>query len=168
MKILILLSVLLSQSVFAEIKKGDQATYSLQTQQSANDSVTNLVTVMEIINVDPAGGTVDVSQTIYQNGNVLQQDTHTQALTDLLQVSADQVAHCETLAQADMTVTSEQVKVRAGTFSACHLKSNTLDADGNQSNLYLSNVPFGFVKSVQNNPATGALQSMELTSYRKH
>ncbi len=146
-------------------KVGDFVSYSLQNSDSG--SVNRMSSSNEITAIDQAKGNVSVRQIFTQNAVVVMDQVNEQALSSLYYPTIEQIQKCTSQTTETTTATLEKITVHAGTFQCCHLKDISPDIDGNTSDLYVANVPFGFIKSVQTNIKTGASQVMELFSYKK-
>jgi len=147
---------------------GDQAIYSMLAKDSSTAMASTFKTVTEILSLNASNQTASVQQSVYENGMLLTQNAYDQALTDIAYPTNTDIQNCADEANNTASATIESIKVKAGTFQSCHLKSLTADNDGNFSDTYLATVPFGLVKSSLINPTTGATQIMELQSYRKN
>jgi hypothetical protein len=89
-------------------------------------------------------------------------------LNEVNDPAATDIQNCPNLADAQTTASVESIKVKAGTFSTCHLKSIAADSDGNFNDVYLGVVPFGILKTTSVNPLSGSNQSVELQSFHKN
>jgi hypothetical protein len=147
---------------------GDSATYSLQVQDSSVTVPTHYLNKIEVLSINPLLQSVNLQQTVTENNTVISQNAFDQALSDAGYVTTADVQNCAALTDSRTSATVESIRVKAGTFQSCHLKSLAPDTDGNMSDVYLGVVPFGTLKSSSTNSTTGASQVMELQSYRKN
>ena len=118
-------SLTFSFAAHADVAVGDQAKYSMQTKEIAASATMNFQTTFEVLGINSLNQTANVQQTIYEGGVILTQNAFDQNLSDMLNPTADDIANCALLATNDTAATVESIRVKAGTFSCCHLKSIT-------------------------------------------
>lgn len=163
MKTLLLLSGFVSSVSFAGPTAGDSATYTITTNDSGKTTVMTMVDQISTINNDAQ--TIDILQTVSQNGAVVDSQTNTSPFSDVLYPSDADINNCQSQNQDGQTAKIETITVGAGTFKTCHV-SATPDSSGTINDIWLGAVPFGFVKTLS--VAQGQAVTLELKSFARH
>ncbi len=153
----LILALLFGISAHAELKVGDSAHYALTLMNQAFEMS------HEVSSIDSSAGTLNLLQTIYQNGRKVQQDTQKQTIQAMEQ---NETVHdvCLQL-PASVNPRYENVTVPAGTLSTCHV--TVTEESGTLINVYFGKVLFGIVKMVSetaNQPST----TIELIDFKKN
>ena len=155
--LVILLSITFGLSAHAELKIGDSARYIVGMQGQAYE-LTEVVT-----SVNSAADQFTDKQTIYQNGNQIQQSSETSKISDNDQ-SEGMFDVCLQL-PANLNPRYESITVAAGSFNTCHLTQT--DPNGAVLNAWFAKVVFGVVKMVKEHSIDNSDISFELKTFKK-
>lgn len=150
----------LSSTASALPAKGDYVRHKITNLVSGKTFFTEQK--IEITDVNSVEGNFTTKITLTANGTVLSESTEVQDLGSAGEAETT-VDHCSELPVEIASL--ESIKVPAGTFKVCHLKSVQ---EGAQLDQYLGKVLFGLVKSVLSNPTAQSTITYELIEIKKN
>ena len=159
----LLLSCFVSSVALAGPTVGDSATYTITSVDSGTTTVMTMMDQISTINNDAQ--TIDILQSVSQNGKMVDSQTNTSPFSDVLYPSDADINNCQSQNQDGQTAKIETITVAAGTFKTCHV-SATPDSIGTINDIWLGAVPFGFVKTLS--VTQGQAVTLELNSFVRH